>query len=71
MKLILYDFSSNFIPEMWGENLFHRANNLATPACLSLATDRFRSLPTEIRKTNLSIFIYSVTILHLITEKRS
>ena len=25
---------------MWVEKNFHRAKNLATPACLSLATDR-------------------------------
>ena len=44
MKLIFYDCSSNFILEMWVEKIFfHRAKYLATPACLLVATDRFRS----------------------------
>ena len=43
MKLIFCDFSSNFIPECGWKIFFHRAKNLATPACLSVATERFRS----------------------------
>ena len=36
LKLILYDFSSNFILNMWPVKFLDQSNNLPTPACLSV-----------------------------------
>ena len=44
LKLILYDFYSNFISNMWPVKFFWSANNLPTPGCLSVTVNDCRFL---------------------------